>query len=296
MVKKKSVKKKVIKKPSKSKGKPVNKRKRNYVNQKDIPSLQLKTEHDIAADFATKVYKKFDKIIKSIVLFGSTTKKKAVSGSDLDIIMIIDDVSLNWDQELIAWYREELEKITKVNPYRVNLHINTIKLSTWWQDLMRGDPVVLNVIREGQALIDFGGFFEPLKYLLVSGKIRSTPEAIYSLLQRAPAHITRSRVSELNAIEGLYWAMADSAQAALIASNIEPASPEHIPIDLKEIFVNTNKLKMKYVIWYRDLLMLHKKIVHGDITDLKGAEIDDWQKKAEEFLTEMVRIVKEIVN
>ena len=295
-MKKKSVKKKVIKKPSKSKGKPVNKRKRNYVNQKDIPSLQLKTEHDIAADFATKVYKKFDKIIKSIVLFGSTTKKKAVSGSDLDIIMIIDDVSLNWDQELIAWYREELEKITKVNPYRVNLHINTIKLSTWWQDLMRGDPVVLNVIREGQALIDFGGFFEPLKYLLVSGKIRSTPEAIYSLLQRAPAHITRSRVSELNAIEGLYWAMVDSAQAALIASNIEPASPEHIPIDLKEIFVNTNKLKMKYVIWYRDLLMLHKKIVHGDITDLKGAEIDDWQKKAEEFLTEMVRIVKEIVN
>ncbi len=272
------------------------KSKRPKFDLKNLPTLKLRTEHEIAMDFATKVYQKFNKIIKSIILFGSSTKKTSVAGSDLDIIIILDDLSIKWDQELIAWYREELEKITKKNPYKVDLHINTIKLTTWWDDLIKGDPVVINIIRDGKTLIDFGGYFEPLKHLLVEGKIKSTPEAVYSLLQRAPAHISRSKVSELNSIEGLYWAMVDSSQAALISAGLVPSSPEHIPVDLKGQFVDAGKLKMKYVIWYRDLLMLHKRISHGDITDLKGADIDEWQEKTQEFLRVMVGLVKDIVS
>src|SRR3989344_1875951 len=142
---------------------------------KNIPTLQLKKETDIAMDFALKAYKKFDKIVKSIILFGSTVKQTAVVGSDIDIIIIIDDISINWDQELIAWYREELEKIIKSNPYQGSLHINTVKLSTWWEDLMRGDHVVVNILRYGESLVDFAGFFNPLKGLLIRGKIKSTP-------------------------------------------------------------------------------------------------------------------------
>src|SRR3990167_4147560 len=269
---------------------------KNSKTPKNIPTLQLKKETDIAMDFALKTYKVFDKIVKSIVLFGSTAKQTAVTGSDIDIILLIDDVSINWDQELIAWYREELEKLIKSNPYPQSLHINTVKLSTWWEDLMRGDPVVLNVLRYGEAMIDLAGFFNPLKSLLLKGKIKSTPEAIYSALQRAPMHIMRSKVSELNAIEGLYWAMVDSSHAALIAANIPPASPEHVAVDLKMTFVDSGKLKMKYVVWYRDLLMLHKKIAHGEIKSLRGVEIDDWQDRAEEFLETMANLVKDLIE
>jgi len=281
----------------KSPPKKVAKRKKTKkINIKNIPTLKLKKESSIAMDFAVKVYKKFNKIIKSIILFGSTVKQTSVVGSDIDIIIIIDDVSIKWDQELIAWYREELDKMLRGNPYQKSLHINTIKLSTWWEDLIRGDPVIINIIRHGEAMIDMAGFFEPLKFLLINGKIKSTPESIYNCLQRAPMHLSRSRAAELNSIEGLYWAMVDSAHAALIAAKIPPNSPEHIPVDLKENFVNTGKLKMKYVIWYRDLLVLHKDIAHGKIKDLKGVEIDDWQEKTEEFLDVMARLVKELVS
>ncbi len=271
-------------------------KKKSKKSGKDLPTLQLKKESDIAMDFATKVYKKFDKIIKSVVLFGSTAKQTTVTGSDIDIIIIIDDVAVNWDQELIAWYRQELEKLIKNNPYQGNLHINTVKLSTWWEDLMRGDPVIINILRYGEAMIDLAGFFNPLKYLLIKGKIKSTPEAIYSALQRAPLHIARSKIAELNAIDGLFWSMVDAAHAALIAIDIPPASPEHIPGDLKENFVNSGKLKMKYVVWYRDLLVLHKKIAHGEVKNLKGVEIDAWQDRAEEFLEVMANLVKELVD
>src|SRR3989344_101180 len=268
--------------------------KKDKINPKNFPTLDFKKDAEIAMDFATKIYERFNKIVKSIILFGSTVKQTAVTGSDIDIIIVIDDVSISWDQELIAWYREELDKIMRRNPYKQNLHINTVKLSTWWEDIMKGDPVLLNVLRYGEAIIDMAGFFEPLKHLLIAGKIKPTPEAIYTSLQRAPSHLLRSKISELNAIEGLYWCMVDASHAALIAANEFPPSPEHIPGSLKQAFVDSGKLKMKYVVWYRDLLVLHKKIVHGEIKDLKGIEIDMWQAKTEEFLREMTRIVREI--
>ncbi len=282
----------MVKKNSKNKGKNAKKK----FNLKNIPTLQLKNERDIAMDFATKVYERFNKIVKSVILFGSSAKHTNVSGSDIDIVILLDDASIRWDQELIAWYREELEKIVKANPYKQNLHINTVKITTWWEDLLRGDPVVINIIRDGESLIDFGGFFEPLKFLLVTGKIKATPEAIHSLLQRAPMHFMRSKEAELGAIEGLFWAMVDSAQAALISAGVQPPSPEHIPAELKVTFVNAEKLKIKYVAWYRDLLMLHKKIAHKEITDLKGVEIDDWQARTEEFIGEMARLVNDMIS
>ena len=307
MAKKKKVKKITKKKINSIKKKPISikkitKKKVKKIKQKkpldseNFPTLKFKSEHDIAMDFAVKVYKRFDKTIKSIILFGSVVKQTSTTGSDIDIIIVLDDVSVKWDQELIAWYREELEKILKRNPYQKDLHINTVKLSTWWEDLIKGDPVIINVLRHGEAMIDMGGFFEPLKYLLLKGKIRPSPESIYISLQRAPMHLARSKASELGAIEGLFWAMVDSAHAALIAENVLPPSPEHLAVDLKEYFVNSGKLKMKYVVWYRDLLMLHKKIGHGEIKDLKGVEIDDWQEKTKEFIDVMAKLVNDIVG
>src|SRR4030043_573764 len=217
------------------------------LNKKDFPTLQIKSESEIALDFAAKAYQLFNNVIKSLILFGSSVKNTATDSSDIDIIMIIDDAAIQWDQELIAWYREELGKLIMRNPYKKELHINTVRLTTWWQDLMRGDPVVLNVIRYGEPLIDFGGFFNPLKILLQEGKIKSTPEAIYTCLQRAPQHLARSKAAELGAVEGIYWTMVDSAHALLIAAGVMPPSPEHVPTLLKEYFVDKGLINLKYV-------------------------------------------------
>jgi len=263
---------------------------------KNFPTLGFKTEVEIATDFGTKAYKKFDKMIKAIILFGSSIKQNATSTSDIDIVVLIDDASIAWDQELIAWYREELGKLVAANPYYKELHINTIKLTTWWNDLLKGDPVVVNVLRYGEAIIDLGGFFNPLKSMLLQGKIRSTLEAIYVSLGRAPEHFRRSKIAELGAIEGLFWAMVDSAQAALMAANVSPPSPEHISILLDENFVNKRKLHSRYPAWYKELHLLHKKISHGEINDLKGVEIDKWQERTEDFIKTMTLLVRDYVG
>jgi predicted nucleotidyltransferase/uncharacterized protein (UPF0332 family) len=265
------------------------------LSSKDFPTLKIVPENEIAMDFAKKVYQQFDKLIKSVILFGSTVKKTNSSGSDIDIIIIIDDCSVKFDQELTAWYREELGKIIEKNPYKKELHINTVKLSTWWNDLIRGDPVVINIIRYGEEILDFGGFFRPLRILLQEGKINSTSEAIYTCLERAPLHLLRSKQAELTSIEGLYWAMVDSSHALLMSAKITPPSPEHIPILLKENFVDKGMLDSKYVSWYRDIFVLYKGIEHGEIRDIKGQNIDDLQDKTEKFINAMAQTIGKIV-
>jgi predicted nucleotidyltransferase/uncharacterized protein (UPF0332 family) len=256
-----------------------------------IETPKLTSERDIAYDFATKVHEKFDKLVKASILFGSQAKNTATATSDIDLILIIDDASINWDIELVAWYREELGKLVSSLRYGKELHINSIKLTTWWNDLMQGDPVIINIIRYGEVLIDSGGFFNPFKALLAQGQIHSTPEAVYTALQRAPTHLARSKFSQMSAIEGVYWCMIDSAQAALMTSGKLPPSPEHVPAMLKENFVDKGMLKIEAVKDMRDIYVLHKAIAHGEVKSVKGIEIDAWQQKAEKFMLEMTRII-----
>jgi len=259
----------------------------------EFSTLKIVGEREIAADFAMKIYGKFDQMIKSVVLFGSSAKKVSTPDSD---IVIIDDVSVKWDEELVAWYREELGKLIKANPYSKALHINSVKLSTWWEDILRGDPVVINVLRYGDALIDFGGFFNPLRLLLKEGKIRSTPESIYTLLQRAPGHLTRAKQSMLAVVDGLYWTMVDAAHAALIAADVMPSSPEDIPNVLRETFVKTKRLNKKFVDYYDEVHLVAKDIVHGNLTFIKGKNLDDWFEKADLFLGEMAALVDSLID
>jgi predicted nucleotidyltransferase/uncharacterized protein (UPF0332 family) len=256
----------------------------------------LNREKDIAIDFASKVHKKFSTLIKASILFGSQAKNEAVENSDIDVIFIIDDASINWDLELISWYREELAKITSQQKYGRELHVNTMKLTTWWEDLLHGDPVVINIVRYGEALIDSGGFFNPIKSLLIQGRIKSTPEAVYNALQRAPMHIRRSKISEMSAIEGVYWAIIDSAQAALITAGKMPPSPEHIPEMLKETFVDTGMLHHDSVKAVKEIFSIHKSIAHGLISDIRGKDIDAWQERAEKFLADMVKLVDKLLE
>jgi len=132
--------------------------------------------------------------------------------------------------------------------------------------------------------------------LLIQGKIRSTPEAVYAALQRAPDHLARSKAAVIGAIEGVYWAMIDSAQAALITAGKVPPSPEHVPMLLKEAFVDKNMLSLDDIRILRDIYLVHKSILHRQNSQIKGMEIDIWQEKAEKFIVNMTSIISKILE
>jgi uncharacterized protein (UPF0332 family) len=250
----------------------------------------LETDYDIAYDFAVKAYSKFQEVIKSIALFGSVAKKTPYKKSDIDIVIIVDDCTVLWDEELIAWYRENLGILIAKQKYKKDLHINTVTLTAFWKELQEGDPVAINVLRYGTPLVDHGGFFNPLKVLLRRGKIRPTVESIYIAMQRAPMHLSRSKYAILGAVEGLYWAMVDGAHAALMAVGHTPPSPEHVYDMLKKVF--GKKLSSVYSENFKEMYSVAHGITHGTIKRVSGKNIDSLREKAENFVEEMKKLVK----
>lgn len=249
-------------------------------------------DYKIAYDFAAKVYKTFGPVVLSVVLFGSAAKTTAKPESDIDIVVVIDNVSMVWDEEVISWYREELFKIIKADPNRDLLHVNTVTLSAFWDNVKAGDPAIINMLRYGVALVDLG-FFEPLKYLLLQGRIRPTAEAVYTVLTRVPWHLLRARIKTLSAIDDMYWAMVDSAHAALMVRNQAPPSPEHVPALLTEIFVKNKKLEKHFVEWYSELYELAHAIKNHKIHRILGEDYERWYKRTDMFTKVMERLAKE---
>ena len=270
--------------------------KKENIKKKKIKKKKLSKDYDIAYDFSVKTYKLFKEAIKSIVFFGSSAKGESVKGSVIDIVIILDDCSIAWDQELIAWYRQELRNLIEKQPYHKKLHINTVTLSTFWEEVRAGDPATINVIRYGQTLIDFGGFFDPLKVLLAKGKIRPTPEAIFAVLRRSPLHISRAKFNIIGSIENLYWAMVDSAHGALMAMGEIPPSPEHIGKMLDRIFVQNKKLDKKYIQWYTNMYDLAHDVAHGNVKHLEGKDIDIHMSRTIKFEKTMRDITSDLIS
>lgn len=249
----------------------------------------LGKSYSSAYEFATKVFEKFPGLIKSIVLFGSTSKGTATSKSDIDIAIIMDDTSVRPTRKFIDWYNIELAAISqKCDP---KIHVNTVTLTTFWENVKVGEPVVINLLRYGVPLIDTG-FFEPIKYLLLAGRIKPTEEAVYNALTRAPWHRVRANSRMLGAVIDFYWVMVDSAHAALMKYGQVPPSPEHVEGLLTDNFVSTRLSNARYVKYYKELWLTAKAVIHGDLMRIGGADYDRYRRMAEEFESEMKRLIE----
>ena len=109
-------------------------------------------------------------------------------------------------------------------------------------------------------------------------------------------HLLRAKSSLLNSVEGIYWAMVDSSHAALIAAKRIPPSPEHVGDMLDKIFVENKMLDSKYVSWYREIYKKTHGILHGEIKEIKGREIEEMYDRADEFLRIMAKLINQIVD
>ena len=196
--------------------------KRENPNVNEYSNEEIK----IAYSFAKKIHEEFGESVKALVLFGSSAKKKNVTKqSDIDILIVFDDVSMLLTKEIVTAYRVIIEK--SVIRTSTRLHVTSIKLTTFWEYIRIGDPIGMNILRDGIALLDTG-FFDPLRALLARGRIRPTPESVWTYFSRAPRSLFNSKWHVLQAVLDLYWAVIDASHAALMKQGVVPPSPNHV--------------------------------------------------------------------
>ncbi|RJQ15815.1 hypothetical protein C4573_06715 [Candidatus Woesearchaeota archaeon] len=242
---------------------------------------------DVAYKFSTVIYKEFDKFVKAIVLFGSSARQQ--KSGDIDILLIVDDVTIQLTPELIQTYRIITEKtVAKIS---TKLHITTMRFTSFWEYCRAGDPVAVNILRDGIAILDTG-FFDPMQALLYQGRIRPTPESIWSYFSKAPVTLHNSQWHVLQGVIDLYWAVIDSAHAALMKMGEIPPSPAHVADLLEEKLVKKKLLHNRYPKIMAHFYHLSKAITHGEIRTISGEQYDQYFKDAKDFVDEMQRFIR----
>jgi uncharacterized protein (UPF0332 family)/predicted nucleotidyltransferase len=262
------------------------------VKKQQNPNIHKYAKSDMsrAYEFSKRLYDEFGPLIKAIVLFGSTSKTPRTNpGSDIDILVVIDDTETVMTRELVETYRIITEKL--IINISDKLHVTSLKLTTFWEYVRAGDPVGMNILRSGVALLDTG-FFEPLRALLARGRIRPSPEAVWTYFARAPRTIHNSKWHVLQGTLDLYWAVIDAAHAALMKMDVSPPSPEHVADMLDEKLVKTKILHARYAHIARKFYKLQKDITYREVKEVSGKEFDAYCKEAQEFVNEMEKIIR----
>ena len=261
----------------------------DYREARDITTRYPEAEFKLAKDFSTKLYNEFGDFIKAIILFGSAAKKKKKI-EDIDILVIIDDVRIQFTEEIAQTYRIIAQKIiADIDPKR--LHIQSMKFSSFWEYVRAGDPVATNVLRYGIALVD-SNFFDPLQLLLDQGRIRPTPESISTYFALAPRSLGDADRHIMKAGIDLYWAVINSAHAALMHYGEVPPSPEHVAEIMRKTLIKDKKISATSAKTMEDMYKLYKDLTNRNKKTFTGKEYDTWKKRVDKFVTEMDKFIR----
>lgn len=240
-----------------------------------------------AYKFTSEIQSEMGDIIKAVTLFGSAARKKA-DVNDIDILVILDDASYNFTPELVRTYKIILNNVTqKINP---KIHATTMNFTSFWEYLRVGDPISLNILRDGYPLMDTG-IFEPMQQLLSQGRLKPSEEAQWGYFQRAPQNLHKAQMGILQSVLDLYWAVIDSAHATLMSIQEAPPSPAHVA-DVFEEKIEGTKLIKTGSKTIRKFYGYSKKITSKKITHISGKEYDNLAKEANYFVDQVEQYLK----
>ncbi|MBU1622796.1 MAG: nucleotidyltransferase domain-containing protein [Nanoarchaeota archaeon] len=259
--------------------------KRENQNMHKYPSEDL----GMVQKFADSLQKEFGEFLMGVVAFGSKVRREASKRSDIDVLVVTNDATFQLSQALIETYRIVVNKI--ISETSDKLHVTSMTFTSFWEYAKAGDPVVVNILRDGIAIYD-SGFFDPLQRLLKNGRIRPSEESVWRYFGRAPKTLVNSRWHILQATLDLYWAVIDSAHAALMRKNEVPPTPDHVADLLEKVYVEHKQLEKKYILTMRKFYKLSKMITHREIEKISGAEFEQYYREADDFVKRMKRLIE----
>jgi len=232
--------------------------------------------------------KEFGVFIKALVLFGSSAREIRGKHGDIDVLCVVDDITVHISPQLIEAYRVIMETLIAQTSRR--LHITTLRLSTFWEYMRNGDPVGINILRDGVGLVDTG-IFEPMRMLLIQGKVKPSEEAVFNYFARAPVTLNNSRWHMIQATLDLYWAVIDASHALIMKAGILPPTPAQVANVLQEEFVKKGTLHKSYPQIMNNFYVISKGILHREISDITGQEYEKYYKDAKDFVETVRKII-----
>ncbi|MBW2964257.1 nucleotidyltransferase domain-containing protein [Candidatus Woesearchaeota archaeon] len=254
---------------------------------------------DIVLRFSNEITKELGELVKSVVWFGSAVRRhfaegkkslrdEALFGSDIDIMILFDDMVNVLTPEVITAYRIVTEK-TAANVSK-RLHITTMPVTKFWDYCMKGDPIMINMLRDGNAMFD-AGCFGMAKSMLSSRMIAPGEEVVWIYLGRGPMSVSNAHWNMKQAVIDLHWSVFDAAHSALLHYGIVPDTPEHLVPLVQHHLVGKGMIHKKYASLVAEFMNIGRMLMSGETSKVKGDSYDRYRKEANEFL----HVVRELI-
>lgn len=247
-------------------------------------------DFEIARKFSDRIHAELKDFLKAVVLFGSAARQSPAGFErDIDILLVVNDLTRIMSPEVVEAYRIITHRVASNTSRR--LHITTLKMTAFWEYIKNGDPIAVNILRDGVPIYDTG-FFEPVQVLLHQGRIRPTEESIWTYWTRAPATLLNSKWHVLQATLDLYWAVIDSAHAALMRMGEVPPSPAHVSDMISKVLVSRRLVPSRCAKTMEFFYDLSKKITHRQLQSVSGKQFDFYYHEATEFCNQMEKVIQ----
>ncbi len=258
---------------------------------KSKPGLLRTKDIELVYSFASKVASKeyLGGLIQGVVLFGSVMRDSASSESDLDVLVLLDDVSNEITSEMASAYSLTVGSLLAKLRAHDKIHLTTLGVIRFWDGVRNGDPIIMDIIRSGRAIVDTG-FFTPLKAMLERGMIKPSREAVIanlrlgeSLLRNAPLYYSRC-------VSDLYWAVMDSAHALIMHAGLESTHPRMV----SKVFVKAAKqlgVSVRLASTIDFFVKLVKSLSRGKRKRFTGKQVDSYIVKAERFVSAVSKVI-----
>ena len=245
------------------------------------------------------VIQKFEKYIVSYIAAGSLFRGE--KSNDIDVYVIVDDTDVR--RMTRAELKDKLRSLiisqgfeaAAITGVKKEFHVQVYILTDFWESVKDAHPVIFTFLRDGVPIYD-RGIFMPWRLLLKMGRIKPSPEAIDMQMDMGEKLLERARKKLLMiAGEDLYYGILNPSQAALMLYGISPPTPKETVKLLEEVFVKKEKiLEQKYVDILEKIRVFFKKIEHGKVKEIKGAEIDELLTDCDNYLKRINKLFKQI--
>ena len=246
---------------------------------------------DAIKESCSRILSTYGSKIKAIWIYGSFARGDAKPTSDIDVMTLVDDATVDIpDSELAQISADILEINNDVKKKtKINVHFQPAKrLTDWWDLLRSGEPWAFTSMRDALPVYDPSGYVEPLNRLLKEGRMVGTMERSQMLIQRAPSRLDDVRKIFLEDITAdLLFAMVESGQAVLMFYGVAPPSAKNLGNALRKHFVPKKILEGFYADIIDDFYNITRRIDHGELTKFSAKEVNYWVTKARDFIYRM---------
>ena len=247
------------------------------------------TEKNLVEIFSKEMQKEAPELVKAVVHFGSTANTRSeLYGADIDVLLIIDDLVRVMSPEVIQGFRVIVERVaSSISP---SFHINNMRLTQFWEYVRKGDPIIVNMLRDGDAVFDTG-LFSTAKKMFESNLVKPTEEVVFSYLSNAPKTLNNAKWHVTRGVMSLYWSMLHSAHAALVSHEIIPHAPQQVGDLIEAYFVETLEIEEHFLDTYRHLEKFMSQLGHREVMNASPAEYDRMHEQVNLFNKEMEKLV-----